>query len=69
MCQTLPTRRSYRRHDVVNAVKIIASIENAYAVDNIVTALAKNDFRFSNLVVEITQSDPFRMRRGKDQKD
>jgi hypothetical protein len=39
------------------------------AVDQIVMALAKNDFRFSTLVVEITQSDPFRMRRGKDQKD
>ncbi|MSQ93869.1 MAG: DUF1592 domain-containing protein [Gemmataceae bacterium] len=39
------------------------------AVDNIVTALAKNDFRFSTLIVEITQSDPFRMRRGKDKKD
>jgi hypothetical protein len=39
------------------------------AVDNIVTALAKNDFRFSTLMVEITTSDPFRMRRGKDQKD
>ena len=39
------------------------------AVDRIVTALAKNDFRFSTLVVEITKSDPFRMRRGKDQKE
>lgn len=38
------------------------------AVDGIVTALAKNDFRFSTLMVEITKSDPFRMRRGKDQK-
>jgi hypothetical protein len=37
------------------------------AVDGIVTALAKNDFRFSTLIVEITTSDPFRMRRGKDQ--
>ena len=36
-------------------------------VDNIVTSLAKNDFRFSRLIVEITTSDPFRMRRGKDQ--
>jgi hypothetical protein len=39
------------------------------AVDNIVAALAKNDFRFSRLIVEITTSDPFRMRRGKDQRD
>jgi Protein of unknown function (DUF1592)/Protein of unknown function (DUF1588)/Protein of unknown function (DUF1587)/Protein of unknown function (DUF1585)/Protein of unknown function (DUF1595) len=37
------------------------------AVDNMVTALAKNDFRFSTLIVEITTSDPFRMRRGKGQ--
>ncbi len=39
------------------------------AIDRIVTVLAKNDFRFSTLVVEITKSDLFRMRRGKDQKD
>jgi hypothetical protein len=39
------------------------------AVDKIGTALAKNDFRFSTLVVEITKSDPFRMRRGKDRAD
>ncbi len=39
------------------------------AIDRIVAALAKNDFRFSTLVVEITKSDPFRMRRGKDQKE
>ncbi len=39
------------------------------SVDKIGTALAKNDFRFSTLVVEITNSDPFRMRRGKDQKN
>jgi hypothetical protein len=38
-------------------------------VDNIVTALARNDFRFSTLMVEIAASDPFRMRRGKDQKN
>ena len=39
------------------------------AVDRIVASLAKNDFRFSTLVVEISKSDPFRMRRGKDQKN
>ena len=39
------------------------------AVDTIVSALAKNDFRFSALIVEITTSEPFRMRRGKDQKE
>src|SRR5262249_22123635 len=39
------------------------------AVDQMVAALAKNDFRFHTLIVEITQADPFRMRRGKDQKD
>jgi len=37
------------------------------AVDRIVAALAKNDYRFSTLVVEIGKSDPFCLRRGKDQ--
>ena len=37
------------------------------AVDRIVAALAKNDYRFSTLVVEICKSDPFCLRRGKDQ--
>lgn len=37
------------------------------AIDGIGTALAKNDYRFSRLVVEIAKSDPFRMRRGKEQ--
>jgi hypothetical protein len=36
------------------------------AVDRIVSAVAQSDYRFSTLVVEITKSDPFRMRRGKD---
>jgi hypothetical protein len=35
------------------------------AVDRITTALAKNNYRFSTLIVEIVNSDPFRMRRGK----
>ncbi len=39
------------------------------SVDRIVNVLAKNDFRFSTLVIEIVKSDPFRMRRGKDQKE
>ncbi len=39
------------------------------AVDKIGTALAKNDFRFSTLVIEITKSEPFLMRRGKGQQD
>ncbi len=37
------------------------------AVDAIVAALAKNDFRFSTLIIETATSDPFRMRRGKGQ--
>jgi hypothetical protein len=36
------------------------------AMDRIVAALGKSDYRFSALIVEITRSDPFRMRRGKD---
>jgi hypothetical protein len=36
------------------------------AVDAIVIALAKNDYRFSALVGEIVKSYPFRMRRGKE---
>ena len=37
------------------------------AIDGIVAALQKNDFKFSLLVTSIAQSDPFRLRRGKDQ--
>ena len=37
------------------------------AIDGIVAALQKNDFKFSILVASIAQSDPFRLRRGKDQ--
>jgi mono/diheme cytochrome c family protein len=36
------------------------------AVDGIVAAVRQGDYRFSTMVVEITKSDPFRMRRGKD---
>jgi Protein of unknown function (DUF1592)/Protein of unknown function (DUF1588)/Protein of unknown function (DUF1585)/Protein of unknown function (DUF1595)/Ca-dependent carbohydrate-binding module xylan-binding len=36
------------------------------AVDRIVSGVGKADYRFSSMIVEITQSDPFRMRRGKD---
>ena len=36
-------------------------------VDKIVSALEKDGFKFSTLVVEIVKSDPFRLRRGKDQ--
>lgn len=35
------------------------------AVDAITAAVAKNDYKFSTLVIEIVKSDPFRMRRGK----
>ncbi|HEX3315697.1 MAG TPA: DUF1592 domain-containing protein, partial [Gemmataceae bacterium] len=38
------------------------------AIDGIVAALQKNDFKFSILVTSIAQSDPFRLRRGKDQR-
>jgi mono/diheme cytochrome c family protein len=38
------------------------------AVDRIVAALARNDYKFSTLVAEIARSDPFRLRRGKDGK-
>jgi hypothetical protein len=37
------------------------------AVEGVIAALARNDFRFSTLVAEIVKSDPFRLRRGKDQ--
>jgi mono/diheme cytochrome c family protein len=36
------------------------------AVDRIVGALARDGWKFSTLVVEITRSDPFRLRRGKE---
>jgi hypothetical protein len=34
-------------------------------IDRITAALAKDDYRFSTLAVEIAKSDPFRLRRGK----
>lgn len=34
------------------------------AVDKITSALAENDYRFSTLVIEIVNSEPFQMRRG-----
>jgi len=37
------------------------------AIDGILAVLEKNDFRFSHLITAIAQSDPFRLRRGKDQ--
>ena len=37
------------------------------AVNKIVAALEKDDYKFSRLVIEIAQSDPFRMRRGTEQ--
>jgi mono/diheme cytochrome c family protein len=39
---------------------------DAPAVDAVVAGLAKNDYRFSALVTEISKSLPFRMRRGKE---
>lgn len=39
------------------------------ATDQVLKTLAANEYRFSVLAVEIAKSDPFRMRRGKDQKD
>ena len=39
------------------------------AVDRIMTALAKDDYRFTTLAIEVAKSDPFRMRRGKNQKE
>ncbi len=38
------------------------------AVDRILTGLDRRDYRFSALVLEIVKSDPFRMRRGKEEK-
>jgi hypothetical protein len=37
------------------------------AVDQVVAAAAKNDYKLSVIVAEIVKSDPFRMRRGKGQ--
>jgi mono/diheme cytochrome c family protein len=36
------------------------------AVEAIMAALARNHYRFSTLVMEIVESEPFRLRRGKD---
>lgn len=38
------------------------------AVNAICNTLDKNDYKFSTLVIEITKSDPFRLRRGKEQR-
>jgi hypothetical protein len=38
-----------------------------HTVDKIVAGTAKNDYKFSSLVTEIVRSDPFRLRRGKEQ--
>ncbi len=37
------------------------------AIDRIASDVAKDDFKFSRMVIAIVQSDPFRLRRGKDQ--
>ena len=37
------------------------------AVDRIVSEAAKDDYRLSRLVIAITQSEPFRLRRGKEE--
>jgi len=37
-------------------------------IDRVNSALEKNGYKFSTLVTEIVKSDPFRLRRGKDQK-
>ncbi|HWE03509.1 MAG TPA: DUF1592 domain-containing protein [Tepidisphaeraceae bacterium] len=37
------------------------------AVEKIVSALERNDYKFSTLVIEIAKSDPFRLCRGKEQ--
>ena len=39
---------------------------DARAVDGIQTALVKDEYRFSTLVIGIVTSEPFRLRRGKD---
>jgi hypothetical protein len=37
------------------------------AIDRIVSEVAKDDFKLSRMVIAIVQSDPFRLRRGKEQ--
>lgn len=37
------------------------------AVDTILADLQKHDYRFSSLIIAIAKSDPFKLRRGKDQ--
>ena len=38
-------------------------------IDRIVTATGKDGYKFSTLIIEITKSDPFRMRRGAEQQN
>src|SRR5262249_15691076 len=35
-------------------------------IDRITATVARSDYKFSSLVVEIAKSDPFRLRRGKE---
>ena len=37
------------------------------AIDRIASEVAKGDFKLTRMVNAIVQSDPFRLRRGKDQ--
>ena len=39
------------------------------AVDKIVAALARNDYRFSTLLLEVVQSEPFQMRTAVGRKE
>ncbi|HEX7899883.1 MAG TPA: DUF1592 domain-containing protein [Planctomycetota bacterium] len=39
------------------------------ALDKVAAALAKTDYKFSTLILEIAKSDPFRLRRGKNLKE
>jgi hypothetical protein len=36
------------------------------AVDRIVSAVSQDEYRLSRLVIAIVESDPFRLRRGKE---
>jgi hypothetical protein len=38
------------------------------SIDAILSSLQRDNYRFSTLVTEIVKSDPFRLRRGKDEK-
>jgi mono/diheme cytochrome c family protein len=67
----LADKEKFARHVAENMLTYALGRDIEYydkrAIDRIVSEVAKDDFKFSRMVIAIVQSDPFRLRRGKDQ--